>query len=203
MDELIWNSPNINAWVKDRHGHYIKCSEGFAEHAGISSPSSIVGMDDTQLIWRDNIKKIRRGDVMARSGLPIINAHHTLQTKYGVSSILVNKHVANDVIIGSAIDITGRVLMTQKGRWDLDQKIFSINEIKLTIKEVDVVRLLLLGQSVKLIAARLDVHSKTVEQRIESLRKKFGASNKINLVQTLHQSGLEYLAHNIDKNIIL
>lgn len=203
MDDLIWTSPHINAWIKDRNGRYLKCSESFAQYAGVDSPSAIIGMDDTQLVWRDGIQQIRRGDVMTFAGAPVTNAHYTLLTHAGLKSILLNKHAANDILVGSAIDITGKVLMTQNGRWDINKKVFTVNNIDLTVKEIDVIRLLLLGQSVKLIAARLSLHTKTIEQRIDILRKKFNVNSKVDLVHYLHQNGLEYLAHNIDKNINL
>lgn len=203
MEDVFWSSNRINAWVKDSQGHYIKCSEGFAMHAGLDSPTSIIGKRDDQLIWKDDFIRINREDRLVISGLSVSNAHHIMPTHKGLKTILVNKYAEKRHLVGHAIDITGQVLMEQKGRWNLKTGMFEINGIELTQKEIEVVRLILLGQSTKLIAAHLGMHEKTIEQRQESLRRKFNCASKVVLVQTLHKSGLSYLAMNKDKKFMI
>ncbi len=199
--ELFWDSPRVFTWIKDRNKRYVKCSEGYAQHAGLDGPDAIVGLGDDKMPWHQHAGQILRSDTLAISGLPTTNAVHSVDTAKGRKSILINKTFQDGFLIGSINDITGQVLMEQRGRWDFNKEVFEIGAVRLTRKEVDVVRLLLMGQPVKIIAYELNVHDKTIEKRIESLRKKFNASSKVALVKILHNSGLEYLAHDIDKKM--
>lgn len=199
MEDVYWKSEHTYAWIKNTNGRYEKCSEGFAIHAGLDSPASIIGKRDNDLIWKTALPIILREDKIALSGQPILNAHRIVTTKKGQKTILVNKNAKDKFLTGNATDITGHVLMDQRGRWNFKTGTFEINGTELTKKEVEVVRLLLIGQSSKLIAANLNIHEKTVEQRLESLKRKFKCNSKVSLVQRLHHSGLSYLAMNKDK----
>ena len=199
MEELLWNSEHINAWIKDPSGRYLKASEGFALHAGLDSPKEIIGKQDHELIWQKNVQRIYHYDKMALAGLPVKNSHQIIQTKHGLKTILVNKHTENKLLIGNAVDITGKVLMQQQGRWNIKTGMFELGSLTLTHKEVDVIRLLLIGQSGKLIAAKLNIHEKTAEQRIDTLRRKFRAGSKVALTEKLHSAGLTYLAMQKDQ----
>mgnify|MGYP000066233514 CR=1 FL=1 len=199
MEDLYWGSQRVNAWIKDRHGTYVKCSEGYAAHAGIDSAKAIIGKCDHDLIWHDHADRIFKQDTMVMAGLAVTNSHTMLITSQGIKTILSNKQKEQNYLIGNAVDITGQVLMEQKGRWNIQTGHFEVNGIQLTAKEVDVVRLLLMANSSKIIAAKLDISPKTVEQRIENLRRKFNAGSKVALAQTLHLSGLSYLAMGKDK----
>lgn len=163
-------------------------------HAGLDSPSAAVGRTDSDLIWRECLPQIQAGDALALSGVDVLNDPREIKTKNGQSKILLSKYAENDVIIGNAIDITGRILMEQNGRWDFKTGVFTVGNIELTKREVDVIRLLLLGQSVKIISISLSVHEKTIEQRVAIIRKKFNARNKSDLIRCLHVAGLGYLA---------
>lgn len=199
MDDLYWESPRVNAWIKDRHSKYVKCSEGFAQHSGLDSPAAIIGKHDTDLIWHESASLIIKEDKLIIAGLQVINAQHFRPTSKGVKTLLINKQLQKNWLTGNAVDITGRILMEQNGRWNIQTGKFEVNNIHLTQKEVEVVRLLLVGLSSKLMAIRLNISIKTVEQRIESLRRKFNAGSKVVLTETLHQFGLAYLASKKDQ----
>ena len=53
------------------------------------------------------------------------------------------------------------------------------------MKETQCVKLLLKGQTVKEIAKELGYSPRTIEDRIETLKKKFNAKNKVNLIVKL------------------
>jgi DNA-binding CsgD family transcriptional regulator len=199
MEDVYWNSEHTYAWIKNANGRYSKCSEGFAVHAGLDSPASIIGKKDSELIWKSALSTIMREDKIALAGQPVCNAHRIVTTHKGTKTILVNKYAKDRYLTGNATDITGHVLMDQRGRWNFKTGSFEVNGLELTKKEVEVVRLLLIGQSSKLIAAHLNIHEKTVEQRLESLKRKFKCNSKVALVQRLHYGGLSYLAMNKDK----
>ncbi len=199
MDSLYWESPRVNAWIKDSQSCYIKVSEGFAQHTGLDSPTQIIGKRDTDLIWQENAPYIYKEDKLIFAGIQIINAQHYRRTSKGIKTLLINKQLQKEWLVGNAVDITGRVLMQQNGRWNIQTKRFEINGLKITAKEIEVVRLLLIGQSSKLMAIRLSISIKTVEQRIESLRRKFNAGSKVVLTEILHQWGMGYLASQTDK----
>lgn len=192
----------ICAWVKDRKHKYLKCSERFAQLAGLDSAHAIAGKRDQDLIWKNAANDIYKEDVMVLAGLSVKNAHHTRLTFQGPKSVLINKQHEKNWLVGTAMDISGQVLMEQNGQWNMQTRNFEVNGIQLTPKEIEVVRLLLIGQSSKLMAAKLAISIKTIEQRIESLRRKFNAGSKVALAQILHRIGLTYLATHKDQYMV-
>lgn len=63
-----------------------------------------------------------------------------------------------------------------------------INDIKFTIKEIDVVSALINGKSIKSIAALLNLSPKTVETHLRNIKQKLNCSSKETVIDFIENS---------------
>lgn len=74
MLRLVLNTIPVRVFWKDSNSVYQGCNQAFALDAGLSSPESIVGMDDSRLPWSSHAQAYRADDQsVVRSGVARLN----------------------------------------------------------------------------------------------------------------------------------
>lgn len=205
IKELILDQLNICVWAKDKKFKYLYCNEVYAESAGLDSPNQIVGRTDDAMPWRKQADHFREGDHDVFQGHIRINVPEIEVTKEKVADILVTESRLNDRngkcigLVGSYIDITGKQLVKKSGYYNKVEKRYYLgadfgNEY-LTIREIEVLKRLLLGYTAAQAGASLKISPKTVESYIENLRIKLQAHSKGEIIATAIQYGLTQLLY--------
>lgn len=193
---------NMYHWVKGLDGKFTSCSENVAELQGADSPQQIIGKSDSDLLWRDRAPLYAIEDQLAQAGRLVQN-HQTQRTIRGVIQILVTKsplYDRNERIVGtvgSSIDVTSLVWYKKFGHLDEKNRLLlgpTFSNQHLTPREVDTLRLILIGLPGSEIAKRLKLSKRTVESYIEAIKSKLQCRTKGDIVATCVQNGLTYLA---------
>jgi DNA-binding CsgD family transcriptional regulator len=209
------------SWEKDKNLRYIRCSESYAEAAGLDSPGAIVGKTDFQMPWRKLADLFREGDQAILDG----RAPHRIFSQekeisvYGPLDILVSERpllnaagervgvtghfqnitghslVPND--LGQSQNITRAALIRSSGpHYIKDEQLHlggKFGNLHLTKIETQVLGWCWQGLTSKQIAIRLAKSHRTVEAQIDQLRKKLQCQSKGDLVQLVISEGLHLI----------
>ena len=200
MKEKILDQLDLYIWAKDKSYKYIFCNEHYAEAAGLDSPSQIIGKTDDQLPWHKLADYFKAGDYGVLQGHVRTNSPEVSDTINNVTDILVSenqlltKSGKCEGIIGSFIDITGMQLVKKSGHYDPINKRYYLGkdfgDNHLSSKEVDVFKKIILGYSAKEIGEALGMTRKTAESHRDTIKLKFQAKSKGEIIGNAVQFGL-------------
>lgn len=187
----------VHHWIKDTRGHFLSCSEGVAELAGVDSPQSLIGKSDFDLIWSNRAVEHLKEEKIALS----CREHQQLQiqhTNQGMIKILVNKTPlygkSNKIYgtMGSSINITEYLTNTRPQKNDLIKK--------LTLRQQLVLKYLIIGYSNGDIGKTLNISVRTVETHVNQIKDKLNARYRKDIIKTAILSGC--LTHNFANNLL-
>lgn len=204
MLEQLLNQFNLYIWAKDKSSRYIYVNENYAKAAGMDSPCQMIGKTDDEMPWRNFADEIKHGDQAVMNGATRINSMERTNTIDGVRDILVSEMRFVDRngdilgVKGSLVDITDLKLLKQPGYYDeVNQRYYlgikELGDVYLTIREMEVFKMVLKGWTAARIATTMNLSAKTVETYIVYIRRKFGAETKSELVAAAVQYGLTHL----------
>lgn len=199
---------SIYTWVKDTKFRFMSCSENLSELAGEDSPSGMIGKDDFSLIWQKDAVFFRKKDSqIIKTELKYINVVETIDVV--IDGIINKQHILITKAPlfnkkGECIGIAGSHLnlpfydspsktedgFDEKGRLWLPIKLG--NEY-LTKKEVNVLRLILLGKTSKQIAKILGISHRTIEEHTEKIKRKLQCSYKYEIHSIAVEHGITHL----------
>lgn len=195
------NRIKIYNWIKGNDGKLTSCSENVAELQGADSPKQMIGKSDYDLLWRDRAPLYYEEDAAALRG-QLVQKYQTQNTIRGEIQILVCKsplfNRSGDIVgtVGSSIDLTSHSVDHKFGKFDEKNRLHLGPEFAneyLTSREVEVLRLLLLGRTGLRIADELGLSRRTVESYIIALKLKLQCETKGDIIATCFQYGLTHL----------
>lgn len=67
IEQLI-KTVDVYVFSKDKHGKYLFSNDHFVEAAGLDSKEQIVGLKDSDLVWKDQYDYFKAGDISAMTG---------------------------------------------------------------------------------------------------------------------------------------
>jgi DNA-binding CsgD family transcriptional regulator len=203
INAQILDQNNLYLWAKDKNYKYLYCNENYARAAGLDSPGQIVGMSDDNMPWRELADFFRQGDHDVFQGKIRVNVPETEIMVDRRADILVSESQLLDKnqrcigLAGSFIDITGLNIIKKTGYYNAKKRRYylgnELGNIWLTPREVEVLKNLLLGYTVKHIGHLLKISHKTVEGYIENLRNKLNVTSKNEVISTAIRLGLTQL----------
>ena len=198
------NFPGLYFFAKNMKLQFTFCTNNMAESAGLESPKKIIGKTDYDLCWKNYAPFYTLTDQkILTESLFYFNQIEKQQTKKGIVEVLISKYPLfnekNNLIGigGYYIDISQYYLMKKNGYYDSLTKRFyyTKDEINfyLTIREIEVLRLLMIGYQPKKIALLLKISRRTVEIYVENLKEKLHCSSKAEVINSAFFLGLNYL----------
>jgi DNA-binding CsgD family transcriptional regulator len=207
--ERIFAASNLFMAAKDKFGKYIYCNEKIAEAIGLDSPGQIIGKTDYDLCWRDQAKLYIEGDQKVMAGAPLFNVLEPQTHVDGTKKILISKtSILNDQekcigVVGSYMDVSNYFVKEKLVKLKtVGGKRFYLGEAfgncYLTKQEVRVLRLILLGMSVKQIALNLKVSPRTIDCHINKLKLKLQCHTKGDIVMMAIKTGLTFAILDVD-----
>lgn len=120
--EGIINSISVRVFWKDKDLRYLGCNQVFAQDAGFTHPSDLIGKNDFQMGWRDQAELYRSGDrQVMESGIPILLNEEPQTTPEGKTIILLTnkiplKNAKGEIygILGTSMNVTERTAAVQQ-----------------------------------------------------------------------------------------
>lgn len=208
--EYVMNNgfPRQFAFAKSLSGQYLFVCENMAEVAGYDSPAQMIGLRDSDLVWKDWTEFLKREDAHAFKGSILLNhpgESRWVQEPDKVRQILSTKAALRDKennivgVIGSAIDVTEHDILKSPGHFDAAGKkfIFSGALAGLTFnkKQMILLQYIMMGYSAAEIANLVHRSKRTIEGHIEHLKHKLQCTSKAEIIRWAVSSGL---AHGLD-----
>lgn len=201
------NNFSIYTWVKDHKFRFVSCSENLCELAGEESPHGMSGKDDFALVWRKNANHFREKDTQIFEGkLKYINIYEVIDLidEIGIpykQPILItktpvfNKNGKCIGVAGSHVNLpappqVAQISFDEKGRLWLPDK---LGKLYLTIKETEVLKYILLGNTSKQIARLMNVSHRTIEEYTDNVKRKLQCSHKYQIHSVAIEYGLTHL----------
>jgi len=205
MKNLILDNLNLFIWAKDQNYRYLYCNENYAKAAGLDSPTDIIGRTDDKMPWFEQADYFRKGDKDVFDGKVRVNVHEIEVSCDKVRDILVTESQLLNAsgqpigLVGSYIDITGQALIKKTGFYNAAEERYYLGEdfgnAYLTSREIQVLRLLLLGYPARQAGEVLNLSPKTVESHVDKIRVKLQASTKGDIIATAIQFGLTQIIY--------
>lgn len=190
-------------FAKDRHGKFYFCNEKFAEAAGLDSAQQIIGKTDHDLIWREQADMFQSGDHNVLKGREFINVEEVMIQSGKIANILVTKQKFTNAqgrcigVIGSFVDITGYSLRKTTGYYDAKTRRFFLGDAfgnaRLSPKQYQVFKYILLGYSSKKIAECLSMSSRTIEAYTDTIKHKLRCQSKGDIIAAAINAGLTHI----------
>ena len=181
---------------------FIYCNERFAEAIGLDSPHQIIKKNDYDFFDAQSIKKYHLGDICAIRGEPYINVlEHQKRLDQTFQNLVTKTPLKNknDKINGVVISF----LTSQNFSRHLNEDIIKFNDqtgkyefyidkekITFSKKEFAVFKLVLIGNTSRQIALKINISIRTVDDYILSLKLKLQCSNKSCIAETAHRLGI-------------
>lgn len=177
--------PGICLFAKDLKGRYLYCNEQMAEAAGLDSSAQIVNKKDDNLIWKKQASIYANGDQRVLSGNEYSLRPETQNQISGVISVITTKLCIKD-IFGNPVGVTGcywqrsshcpeRSALTT---WSDDKKYFYIKttamKTRITRREATVLYLIILGYSLRVVGAILNISENTAFFHFKRIKTKLG-----------------------------
>lgn len=196
-------------FAKDLSHRYTYCNEKFAHATGEDSPGACYGKTDADVIWREyagiyelSDNKVFAGQVLCNVFEPHRQLHRDKMT------ILVNKHPLLNRsgetvgIICSYVDVTDLNIVApvclasslNQGYFDLGKY---FDHATLSMREFEVFKKTLMGQTAKQIAHSLCVSPKTVETYVSRIKIKMQCTTRGEIISEAIRSGLYHQLLNI------
>jgi DNA-binding CsgD family transcriptional regulator len=220
LQKIIDHSDSLIFW-KDEKFIYQGCNLAFANIAGFTRPSEVIGKTDYELGWDKTTADIyRQGDVAVLSNAQIINNvepvkkisknHQTvtgnkylLRESTELVAIMGIYEIVQPALTPTSIDDILKLIGNYQNiltLWRenlLDTQSIIVTElsnrkIKLSKREAECALLLVSGKSAKQIADELSRSKRTVEVFLNNLKTKFNCYSKSELISKLFKSDLLY-----------
>lgn len=200
--------PRQFAYAKSLSGQYLFVCENIAEVAGFDSPAQVIGLQDSDLVWRDQSEEYRQQDFQVSNGRVLTNHPHMIRFAQepnkirrvlGMKTALRNKENQIIGIIGSTIDVTEHYILQSPGYFDATGKKFIFNGplsgLTFSKKQMTLLQYLTMGYSAAEIANLVNRSKRTIEGHIEHLKYKLQCTSKSEIIRWAVTSGL---SHGID-----
>jgi DNA-binding CsgD family transcriptional regulator len=195
----------LYTWEKDKHFRYIKCNENYARAAGLDSPASIVGKSDDQMPWRSLADYFRVGDQTVIDGKGpsrVLIQEKEIMVDRGADILVTEKQLVTNGdkcigVIGYFVDITGYDLVRRSdGLYSVDKKRLYLGEEfggqYLTRTEARVLEKVISGWTSRRIAETFHNSQRTIENHVETLKRKLNCDSKADLVSLAQSKGLHW-----------
>lgn len=194
---------NISVFCKKANNQYIYCNERFAAIADFDSSEQIIGKRDTDFSWHKQADIFTAEDARVRKGKLLINDYKKQIRSHYIADVIETKTKLLDKsgqcigIVGSFIDITGYRLEKNTGHYDSESGKFYLgkrfNNQYLTPREFIVFKNLILGNTAKEIAKKINCSYRTVEDYIVNIKFKLNCSKKNHLIYYAITYGLTHV----------
>lgn len=204
------NIESLTHWVfaKSLSGQYLFMSENLAEFAGFDSPGRMIGLRDSDTIWKDQAECFRQGDIEAFKGKVLINRSERIRFAKEpdkIRELLVTKTALRDKqneiigVVGSAIDITPCNILQHSSHFDGTEKKSilknPLSELTFSKKQKAILQYMIMGYSAAEIGHLLNRSKRTIEGHIEQLKNKLQCTSKAEIIRWAVTSGL---LHDLD-----
>jgi PAS domain S-box-containing protein len=188
--------------AKDQYGKYIYVNEYGAKLTGFSL-KEVINSTDYDLIPKEFAKRYRASDYQVEKGLPYCNVIESLYTLRGIRKALMTKapilsrNGTFKGIIISNVDITDFIVKPKPIKTFSDQDRYYLgdhfgNEY-LTRRELEVLKKVISGYSVKHIAKELNISPRTVESHVQNLKMKLQCNTMGDIAVTAVKTGLNFI----------
>ena len=204
MLEQLLNQFNLYIWVKDKSNRYIYVNENYAKASGMSSSNQMIGKTDNEIKSYDFTNGISRDDHEMVNSVARLDSVEQINAVAGITDILISETRFIDrngnilTVKGSFGDLARQQLPKQPGYYDESNQryyldIKELGNIYLTLREMEVFKLVLKGWTAIRIANKMNLSVKTIETYILYIRRKFGVETKSELLTVAMQYGLVHL----------
>lgn len=195
-----------NAYWKDTSGKYLGGNHLQVIRSGLKSQADLINATDYDLSWKTAAPILTQNDqsviVNKQTSIftekvdetshylsyksPLLNRKGRVVGVFGLS-YLISKRPNNDTILHE-IALLGGYHAANIVNGMLYQ--YQQSEMKLTARQIDCLRLLAKGMTMKHIALVLSLSPRTVEHYIDAIKCKLHCSTRVELVQMAHELGL-------------
>lgn len=204
------NLPGLHYFSKNLKSQYSLFSENFAEIADLHSEKEALGKSDFDFYWKENAPFFVGVDQKIISeGLLYFSQLEILPLQGRIANILTTKYPVLDKnhhpigVAGYFIELTDCFIVKKNGYYDKITGRFYFNkhnkERYLTPRELEVLRLLMIGYHSKKIALILKISKRTVEEYIDHLRLKMDCLVNSDIVPNAFLMGLNHLIFSIPR----
>lgn len=196
--------PGVYFFSKDRRLRFLHCSQNMLESTGLYSANEIIGKTDFDLAWKDRAEFYRAIDQkILTEEFSYFNRIELQTQKDREAQILISKYPLlnkeGDCIgIGSHyIDISQYYLINKNGYSDHTTGRFYFYENAtlqyFTPREVETLKLLMIGHQAKKIALMLKISKRTVDDHIDNIKLKLNCRTKAEIIIAVFKMGLSHL----------
>jgi DNA-binding CsgD family transcriptional regulator len=195
--------PQQFSFAKDLSGRYLFVSENVAEVAGFDSPAQMIGLRDSDLIWKDQTEDYRQADTRVFRGEVLVNHAHFIRfcqnpdkLRLGLNTKTALRDKQNNIIgvIGATLDVTDHYIFQKPGSFDATGKKFlfsgELAGLVLSKKQIVMLNYVIRGYSAADIAQLLNRSKRTIEGHIEHLKNKLQCNSKAEIIRWAVTSGL-------------
>lgn len=185
-------------FYKDLGGNYLACNKYMANKLELLNERSIIGLNDYDLSWRDIAHKCRANDadilktqqknIFIEDG--ILPNQIVVETRSNKFPVFKNSHLIGVLGIAYVVHNTNNQLPFNAPGLYLKstERVPTLQKhslgLELSARQIDCIKLLMQGLSVKKIAKNLNLSPRTVESHLNIARDKLNCSNKISLIAT-------------------
>jgi len=213
IDSIFRYMPGAICW-KDRDSVFLGCNDLVARLAGLSSTADIVGKTDQDMIWGKGgyAEALRINDQQVLGGIAKLSigrftfadgSRRTMLVKkfplikpcgsiIGTACTLNEIPIANLQNILSAIENHGFKITNNRTLKEINQHYIdeAYQQMTLSAKERQVLYYLVRGGSAKIIAYKMCLSPRTIEDYINNLKYKFNCRTKADVIRNVFESGI-------------
>lgn len=196
LEEGLYNAPG-NIYWKNADGIYLGCNYINAKALGLNSPDDIIGKTDFDLAWGKEALTYRKNDlcVIDSRTSEIVEEVAPLPNRTVIylsqKMPLIDKDCNVVGVLGISVDITiKRHLESSTIR-----NIVPANSVlePLSDRELEVMKLLILGKKIRDISVMLRVSVQAVHTYRNRIFKKLSVTNDIELMHVIIRNNLQHL----------
>ena len=177
--DLVKQAPGFMGW-KDTHLKYMGCNDNLATILALDSPEQIIGLSDRDLIdcTDESLLCHYRNDLLVLSGQSVQYVHRSTSPYDGSPFNVLKKPLFNEQkkVIGIIFHCSSLSAIS------IQSTLISVNKYKLSVREMECLYHFLKGNTLKEIAAILNLSKRTVESYYDNIKSKFGCDTKTALI---------------------
>lgn len=189
----VYNAVECFVFYKDLDGNYLACNKYMANKLGLLNERAIIGLNDYGLSWKDIAPKCRANDadILTTQQKNIFIEPGRLANQLFVETrchkfpVFKNSHLFGVLGVAYVIQLSsnepGLYLSTEELTPRLQK---NSSSLQLSSRQIDCIKLLMQGLSVKKIAKNLNLSPRTVESHLNIAKDKLNCPNKISLIST-------------------
>lgn len=204
--DILNSLPGLCYW-KDKQFAYVGCNTATVKATGIQSADRIIGLTDDNLPWAEETPNYRSQDqyVLAGNQLSVVERIHLKEIRdcFAMTrkSPIYNAEGQVTGLFGQAFILFDPALVERLNGLYLDDCfLFDGVEMRnyqildgypqLTSRETDCLFYFLRNYSAKVIAEKLAISARTVEQHITSIKHKYQCQSRVELLAFCFEKGL-------------